>query len=61
MVTVNGVIAGVSQTEQSNVSKPADFWSTLPPQLFRRGHNTVAIYEVTGTPAAPHLDQIRLS
>ncbi len=61
VVTVNGVIAGVSQAEQSNVSKPADFWSTLPPQLFRRGHNEVAVYEVTGTPAAPHLDKVRLS
>jgi hypothetical protein len=61
VVAVNGVIAGVAQSEQANAFAPtADFWSTLPPQAFRRGRNDVVVYQVTGTPASPHLVKVAI-
>jgi Sulfatase len=62
VVAVNGVIAGVAESEQTNAfAATAEFWSTLPPQMFRRGGNQVVVYQVTGTPGAPHLVEVAAS
>jgi hypothetical protein len=37
------------------------FWSTLAPQMFRRGHNRIGVYLITGTPSDPHLVAVRLT
>jgi hypothetical protein len=59
-ITVNGVIAGMSEAYVEQPGKQAKFWSSLPPQLFRRGHNTIGVDLIIGTPAAPQLVPVRL-
>lgn len=54
-ISVNGVIAAVTQSVPGVGNGVAPWWAPLPPQLFRAGANTVEVFRITGTPAAPHL------
>ncbi len=60
-ITVNGVVAGMARTYLAKAgAKQTIFWSSLPPQMFRRGHNTIGVDLITGTPADPHLVPVRI-
>ena len=60
-ITVNGVVAGVSETARTSAQSPGtSFWATLPPQLFERGRNEIGVYVINGTPADPRLVKVRL-
>jgi arylsulfatase A-like enzyme len=55
-ITVNGVVAGLAETYDPKAGRaPAEFWSTLAPQLFERGRNELGVFVIAGTPAAPRL------
>jgi hypothetical protein len=57
-ITVNGVISGMS--ELADDSDGATFWSSLPPQFFRPGHNEIGVYRIQGSPDVPRLEPVRL-
>ena len=55
-ISVNGVIAGISQAAQAPGA--VIFWGELPPSLFRRGVNNERLWTVTGPPEHPRLAEI---
>ena len=59
-VTVNGTIAGVSQTLPTGSSGESEYAAVLPPSLVREGKNSVEVFVVSGTPVAPQLTPTRL-
>jgi hypothetical protein len=59
-VTVNGVVAAVTQTWGDPGATRTEFWGVLPPALFHWGANDVRLYTVEGAPPNPELDEIRL-
>jgi hypothetical protein len=59
-VTVNGVVAAVTQTWGDPGATRTEFWGVLPPALFRWGDNDVRLYTAEGSPANPELHEVRL-
>jgi Sulfatase len=58
-ITVNGVVAGLSQTSVRAFTNECRFWSELAPSLFRKGSNQVSVYAVSGTAEAPQLALVK--
>ncbi len=54
-IAINGVVRAVSNTFELASRDGALIASLVPPSAFRRGENTVEVYEVTGTAGAPQL------
>ncbi|MGZ8766498.1 MAG: sulfatase-like hydrolase/transferase, partial [Acidimicrobiia bacterium] len=54
-VTVNGVVAAVTETSGQIDDDRTAFAAILPPKLFRHGKNDVRLYAVRGTPTDPRL------
>jgi hypothetical protein len=60
-ISVNGTVAGLSgAVPESDAPAPLSFWAMLPPQLFRRGPNDVAVHLVRGQPGAAQLERVRV-
>lgn len=60
-IAVNGVVAGLFETFGAPSGGRTEFWGTLPPELFRAGANSLTLYLIEGTPAAPVLRPVRLT
>jgi arylsulfatase A-like enzyme len=58
-VTVDGVIAGVSQTVRGDADQ-SEYAAVIAPELVRNGRNEIDLFLVAGTPDAPRLLPIRL-
>jgi hypothetical protein len=58
-VTVDGTIAGVSQTVRGDGDE-SEYAAVIPPKLVRNGRNEIEVYVVEGTPDAPRLLPTRL-